>query len=138
MKRRESRMIACAQSRDVNRWTGLADPNLETRSPFCWAHLEFPIESCLESRPSHFTSSFRSFVPLPIRFFDLSRTMKITSVLRSSSDCNIVLQGVARSFLPQDLAKVLEEIGATRSGAPTLSTCLGLHHETPILTLHSK
>lgn len=56
-----------------------------------------------------------------------STTMKISPALRSAprpaaNGHFLVLQGVARTFLPTDVHAALKEIGATRSGAPTLGT----------------
>ncbi|KAJ9117976.1 hypothetical protein QFC20_000257 [Naganishia adeliensis] len=53
--------------------------------------------------------------------------MKISPALRSAprpaaNGHFLVLQGVARTFLPTDVHAALKEIGATRSGAPTLVT----------------
>ncbi|GHJ84049.1 hypothetical protein NliqN6_0451 [Naganishia liquefaciens] len=49
--------------------------------------------------------------------------MKFTPRLRSlHAETNLVIHGVPRTWLPQDVTNALEEIGATRSGAPTLVT----------------
>lgn len=48
-------------------------------------------------------------------------TMKLTPRLRTlHPEHNLVIHGVPRTWLPQDVTTALEEIGATRSGAPTL------------------
>lgn len=66
-------------------------------------------------------------IPFHLLHSSDATTMKLSSSLRAAAKGNyLVLQGVARTFLPSDVQAALAEIGASRSGAPTLGTSLSL------------